>query len=73
MAAPEINTGDLEELAGRLAKQLNQCTRLRAFGCLSGDAEQKFLEAFIRPGSNGIVLRRVGTAGRKADCGTESG
>jgi hypothetical protein len=47
VAAPEINSSDLEEFAGGSAKELNQGARIRAFRGLGSDAQEELLKGIV--------------------------
>jgi hypothetical protein len=47
VTAPEINPTDLEELAGGLAKELNQGSGVGAFRSFGGDPQKEFLKGIV--------------------------
>jgi hypothetical protein len=51
VTAPEINTANLEELAGGAAEQLDQRAGVGPLGSFGGDPQKEFLKSFV--GGNG--------------------
>jgi hypothetical protein len=52
VAPPEIYAGDLEELAGSAAEELDQSVGIEAFGGFAGKLQEEFLKGVVGIGQD---------------------
>src|SRR4029077_5141701 len=67
VAAPEIDSRHLKELARRLAEQLDEGEGIRPFSGFGGNAQQQLLKSLIGPRDEFVFRRNDGTTGRNAE------